>query len=79
MKNNLKLRCVDPTRSLTKGGVYTSRRTIREKGMHAKHFVGWNDATHVLVMNDRGETIRTLANRFERVDEQGESQTTAEG
>jgi glutathionyl-hydroquinone reductase len=79
MNRTIRLRCVDPTQKLTKGGVYTSRRTIRKKGLHSTHFVDWDRATHVLVMNDSGQTVRTLANRFKKVDEQEESQATTEG
>lgn len=79
MNQRIKLKCVDPTQTLTKGGVYVSRRTIKESGMHSKHFVSWNEATHILVKNDHEEIIRTLAKRFELADEQEESKASAQG
>lgn len=73
MSQHIKLRCVDPIQSLSEGGIYTSERIIKEKGIYSTHFADWSEATHVLVRNDDGEIVRTLANRFEKVDEQRES------
>lgn len=79
MTQTIKLKCINPTSSLTKGKIYMGKRAIKESGIHSTHFVDWSEATHILVRNDKGETIRTLATRFEKANEQKEGQATAKG
>jgi len=65
-----KLRCVDPTQTLTEGGVYTPRETIKKKGMSITHSVDLECATHYLLYNDNNKSIRVSSNRFEIINEQ---------
>lgn len=62
------MECVDATKTLTEGSVYTSKRFIKVNGNIITHGVKHEDATHVLLKNDDMSLIRAKINRF-KVDE----------
>lgn len=79
MKKPLKLECIDPTQSLTKGGVYHCDRTIQKDGVIHIHFVSWENADYVIVNDDNHKPITVSSYRFKRIDEQGKGKTSTEG
>lgn len=64
MSNAIKLECIDPTQTFTKGGVYIVKRFMSKKGNIISHGVQMEEATHVLVKNDNENIMKATIDRF---------------
>lgn len=63
MEKNIKVRCINPSKTLTKGKLYLAKFSNR-------YILSWensNVAQSYVIINDNGVTINIVRTRFEEV------------
>jgi len=69
-------KCVSPSTTLTEGKEYDVKGTMYRSGVITRFKCGLDEATHIRILNDNGQTVIVNKRRFEYESEEGKEDTS---